>query len=78
MIDFKVEITDNLLNKEKNLNNGKINKMNKIHVFNGVHWHLRSRDVIIPLPGIKHTFEAVGGDLVELVSNGVVNWLSKI
>jgi hypothetical protein len=75
IINLKGEITDNPLNKDNLLSN---DKMNTKHVFNGVDWNLRNQDVIITLPGIKHTFEAVGGDLVDLVSNGVVNWLSKI
>jgi hypothetical protein len=41
-------------------------------------WAMREQDAIVALPGAKHSFEAVGGEVVDIVSEGVINWLSKI
>jgi hypothetical protein len=41
-------------------------------------WAMREQDAIVTLPGAKHSFEAVGGEVVDIVSEGVINWLSKI
>ena len=35
------------------------------------------QDDIIIIPGAKHSFEAVGGELVEIVSEGLIDWLSS-
>lgn len=37
----------------------------------------RVQDDIIIIPGAKHSFEAVGGELVEIVSEGLIDWLSS-
>ena len=41
-------------------------------------WLMREQDAIVTLPGAKHSFEAVGGDVVDIVCEGVINWLSKV
>ena len=37
----------------------------------------RDQDDIIIIPGAKHSFEAVGGELVEIVAGGLIDWLSE-
>lgn len=41
-------------------------------------WAMREQDAIVTLPGAKHSFEAVGGEVVDIVCDGVMNWLSKV
>lgn len=40
-------------------------------------WAIREQDAIVTLPGAKHSFEAIGGEVVDIVCEGVINWLSK-
>ena len=44
----------------------------------GVQWAKRERDAIVTLPGAKHSFEAVGGEIVDLTCEGVTNWLGRV
>ena len=37
----------------------------------------RDQDDIIIIPGAKHSFEAVGGELVDIVAEGLIDWLSE-
>jgi hypothetical protein len=46
-------------------------------VINGEEHFKRVQDDIIIIPGAKHSFEAVGGELVEIVSEGLIDWLSS-
>lgn len=46
-------------------------------VINGEEHFKREQDDIIIIPGAKHSFEAVGGELVEIVSEGLIDWLSS-
>lgn len=39
-------------------------------------WTKREQDAIVTIPGAKHSFEAVGGEVVEIICEGVINWLS--
>jgi hypothetical protein len=41
-------------------------------------WAMREQDAMVTLPGAKHSFEAVGGEVVDVVSEGVINWLSRV
>ena len=41
-------------------------------------WKMRPQDVIITIPGAKHSFEAVGGETLDIVCAGVMKWLSRI
>lgn len=41
-------------------------------------WAIREQDAMVTLPGAKHSFEAVGGEVVDIVCEGVINWLSKV
>ena len=44
----------------------------------GLPWAMRKRDAIVTLPGAKHSFEAVGGTIVDLTCEGVINWLGRV
>lgn len=41
-------------------------------------WQVRPQDLIITIPGAKHSFEAVGGETLDIVCAGVISWLSRL
>ena len=41
-------------------------------------WQIRPQDVLITIPGAKHSFEAVGGETLDIVCAGVISWLTKL
>ena len=45
---------------------------------NSPDWRIRAQDVLVTIPGAKHSFEAVGGETLDVVCEGVINWLSRI
>jgi hypothetical protein len=49
----------------------------RLLVINGEEHFKRMQDDIIIIQGAKHSFEAVGGELVEIVSEGLIDWLSS-
>ena len=49
----------------------------KRFLINGEKHLKRDQDDIIIIPGAKHSFEAVGGELVDIVAEGLIDWLSE-
>lgn len=49
----------------------------KRFLINGEMHLKRDQDDIIIIPGAKHSFEAVGGELVDIVADGLIDWLSE-
>ena len=40
-------------------------------------WKMRVQDLIVTIPGAKHSFEAVGGETLDIVCEGVITWAAK-
>ena len=55
-----------------------VNALTNIVNRTGEQWAKRERDTIVTLPGAKHSFEAVGGEIVDLTCEGVINWLGRV
>lgn len=70
---------DNLIAQGTGSQSAEVEPMLKTRrlVANGEEHFKREQDDIIIIPGAKHSFEAVGGELVEIVSEGLIDWLSS-
>lgn len=78
---LQIDTTDRRTSNLNNDENGFINNIKNDHDINDKRnnkWRIRPQDLMIDIPGAKHSFEAVGGATLNIVTDGIIKWLSKI
>jgi hypothetical protein len=78
---LQIDATDSGTSNLNNDENGLIDNIKNDHDINDKRnnkWRIRPQDLMIDIPGAKHSFEAVGGATLSIVTDGIVEWLSKI
>jgi hypothetical protein len=69
------------IEQNKNNVNGLINEIGNDHNVNDImtnKWKIRPQDLMINIRGVKHSFEAIGGANLTIVTDAIIQWLSKL
>jgi hypothetical protein len=83
IFDDDIDQKNLISNIEQNKNNvnGLINEIGNDHNVNDImtnKWKIRPQDLMINIRGVKHSFEAIGGANLTIVTDAIIQWLSKL